>query len=150
MRKNIFIIFTFLLICVTNTNGQNKMNFEKIKTLKVNYISSELNLSSEVAEKFWPIYNQYEKTNHSLRSTKIKSIKAEIDKKGSIDNLSDEKSLELSNKFQEVTASYVKNREDTFKKLEKILTPQQLLKLNFVEIEFNHKVLRKYRNKDPK
>jgi Skp family chaperone for outer membrane proteins len=32
---------------------------EKIKTLKVAYITKELNLTSGEAEKFWPVYNEY-------------------------------------------------------------------------------------------
>ncbi len=32
---------------------------EKIKALKIAYITKELNLTSAEAEKFWPVYNEY-------------------------------------------------------------------------------------------
>jgi hypothetical protein len=32
---------------------------ERIKALKVAYITKELNLTSSEAEKFWPVYNEY-------------------------------------------------------------------------------------------
>jgi len=128
----------------------NAKNYEKIKTLKVNYISSELNLSPELAEVFWPIYNQYEKENRELRSIKIRNIKVEIEQNGSIDNMSDKMALELSKKFLKISESYFENRKSTFKKLEKILPPQQLLKLNFVEMDFNQKVLRKLQRENSK
>jgi len=32
---------------------------ERIKALKVAYITKELNLTSAEAEKFWPVYNEY-------------------------------------------------------------------------------------------
>jgi Skp family chaperone for outer membrane proteins len=151
MKKNILIYFIFLFACTITISAQKKMNrknFEKIKTLKVNYISSELNFSPEVAEKFWPIYNQYERVNRQLRSTNIRNIKIEIDQNGSIDSLSDEKALELSKRFLRITEKYVQNKRSTFNRLQEILTPQQLLKLNFVEIDFNKKVLRKLHKED--
>jgi Spy/CpxP family protein refolding chaperone len=145
--------FTILFACVLSSTAQKKINeenYKKIKTLKVNYISSELNLTPEVAEKFWPIYNQYEKTNRQLRSTKIRDIKIEIEQNGSIDNLTDSKALEFSKSFLKISEKYLENKRTSYKKLEKVLTPQQLLKLNFVEIEFNQKVLRKLRRNHKK
>lgn len=155
MKKNILICFTFLFACAFSINAQKKMDkkkYEKIKILKVNYISSELNLTPEVAEKFWPIFNQYEKINRDLRSTDIHNIKNEIEQKGSIDSLSNVEALELSGEFLKISEKHTENRRETFKKLKEILTPQQLLKLHFVEINFNHKVLRKLRreNKEQK
>lgn len=144
MKKHILILILFVISGITSSYAQHKgMSFEKIKTLKVNYISSELNLTPEVAEKFWPIYNEYEKVNRKLRSVKIKNIKQQIDNKGAIASLSDEEAKALSDDFIKITETYVSNKKNTFEKLESILTPQQLLKLHFAELEFNQKVLRK-------
>lgn len=96
-----------------------------------------------MAEKFWPIFNEYEKVNRKLRSTKIKNVKYEIEQSGSIDSLSNEKATELSEKLIEVIDTYAENKRSTFNKLAEFLTPQQILKLHFAEMEFNHKVLRK-------
>jgi len=144
MKKHILILILFVIAGVVGSHAQHRgMSFEKIKTLKVNYISSELNLTPEVAEKFWPIYNEYEKVNRKLRSEKIKNIKQQIDNKGAIATLSDEEAKALSDDFIKITETYVSNKKNTFEKLESILTPQQLLKLHFSELEFNQKVLRK-------
>lgn len=37
---------------------------EKIQAMEVGYISQKLNLSTEEAQKFWPIYNEYKKDIH--------------------------------------------------------------------------------------
>jgi hypothetical protein len=39
---------------------------EKIKALKVAYITEELNMNTKMAQKFWPIYNRYEEQKREL------------------------------------------------------------------------------------
>ena len=42
---------------------------EKIQAMEVGYISQKLNLTTEEAQKFWPIYNDYKKDiNQALRT----------------------------------------------------------------------------------
>ena len=36
-------------------------NRDKIKTLKIAFITEKLDLSEQEAQKFWPIYNKYDK-----------------------------------------------------------------------------------------
>ena len=145
MKKGLFLCITLLFAAtlVGTAQKKGKHTYEKIKTLKINFISSELNLSPEVAEKFWPIYNEYEKANHQLRSSSLKKIKEEVKNNGSIEELTDEQAIELSNKFLAITDQYAENKRTTFKELEEVLSPKQLLQLHFAEIEFNYKVLRK-------
>ncbi len=145
MKKKLLIYITILFIGTFLSTAQKKggNNYEKIKTLKVNFISSELNLSPEVAEKFWPIYNQYEEVNRQLRTSKIRKIKEDVKKNGAIGDLSDEKAKELSKKFIKLSDRYASNKRKCFEQLEPVLSPQQLLQLHFAEIEFNFKVLRK-------
>jgi len=44
----------------------NKPDFEKIKAEKVAYITSEVGLTAQEAEAFWPIYNRIEEQQHAL------------------------------------------------------------------------------------
>lgn len=148
MKKHILLYFILLVSVVVTAQKKEHRNHEKIQSLKIAFISSELDLTPEVAEKFWPVFNAYEKTNRQLRSKEIKTIQNKIDQTGSIESLSDNEALSLSNDFVTMATTYAENKKQTFKKLETILSPQQLLKLHFAEIEFNHKVLRKYKKQN--
>ncbi len=145
MKNNLLIFSALLLFNFSPANSQKKSskNFQKIKTLKVNFISSELNLTPEVAEKFWPIYNAYETENRILRTNKVRNIRIKVEQYGEIDSLSDEMAMELSYRFVQILNDFAENKKNTFKKLEAILTPKQLLKLNFAEIEFNKRVYKR-------
>ncbi|WP_298736226.1 hypothetical protein [uncultured Chitinophaga sp.] len=56
-----FIVALFLCLCI-QAKAQDKDNPElrdKIKSAEVAYLSQQLNLTPEEAQKFWPIYNNY-------------------------------------------------------------------------------------------
>lgn len=147
-KLSLYIAILFLGIFSIHAQKKGGNKYEKIKTLKINFISDELNLSPEAAEKFWPIYNEYEETNRKLRSSSVKNIKEELYQQGGeIGALSDLQASEFSEKFLQIVDKYAENKRKTFDKLEAVLTPQQILQLHFAEIEFNYKVLRKLKDK---
>src|SRR5260221_12101410 len=63
--KRLFLLISFVIVCGL-AKAQNEQPAEpppqkeqNIEALKVAFISRELNLTPEEAEKFWPVYNQY-------------------------------------------------------------------------------------------
>jgi len=53
-----FLSLTFFAIAQNENAGQKKQDLE---ALKVAFISRELELTPDEAQKFWPIYNEYSK-----------------------------------------------------------------------------------------
>lgn len=51
-----------------NKDAGQKGNGSRIEALKIAYLTKKLNLSTEEAQKFWPIYNQY---MGEIRKTRI-------------------------------------------------------------------------------
>ena len=47
-------------------HGPRKPDFEKIKAEKVAFITNEVGLTSQEAEKFWPVYNKIENEQQEL------------------------------------------------------------------------------------
>ncbi len=44
-----------------NSNIENSAGMQKIQSIKVDYLSGNMHLTSEEADKFWPVYQQYQK-----------------------------------------------------------------------------------------
>jgi len=42
-----------------DNNEEQKADGSRIESLKIAYLTQKLNLSTEEAEKFWPVYNKY-------------------------------------------------------------------------------------------
>ena len=53
--------------------AQDQTKRDRIKALKVSFLTTELNLSSEESAKFWPIYNSHEQKEWELKG-KMRSI----------------------------------------------------------------------------
>ena len=58
MKKatSLYLLLFFLATTMVSAQKKGGGNYSKIRTLKVNFISTELNLSAETAEVFWPIF----------------------------------------------------------------------------------------------
>lgn len=59
-RTFLFLICTLMLgsTVFAQPEGGNRPKKEKVEELKIAFITSELDLSSEEAQKFWPVYNE--------------------------------------------------------------------------------------------
>jgi len=66
------MIFLFVLLTTSFSFAQPllKHKKEQIKALKVAYITEELNLNSEEAAKFWPLYNAFEDKQKEFKQEK--------------------------------------------------------------------------------
>jgi hypothetical protein len=61
MKKFILIItFAFGSFCFVKAQDGGGKKGEKIQALKIAFITQKLGLSAEEAQRFWPVYNQYQ------------------------------------------------------------------------------------------
>jgi len=86
MKKLLLIITMFLTVGATALKAQDdddgkQNNGGRVEALKIAYLTKKLNLSTEEAQKFWPIYNKYaeeiRKVRLEARANKDKEIDTE-------------------------------------------------------------------------
>ena len=118
---------------------------ERIKAYRTAYITQELDLSSREAEKFWPVYNEYDKKIFNLRVVKMRKEKSRIKELGGPEMLSDEEASKTLNMMLDSEKEITKTREEMYKTLSKILTPSKLLKLYHAEMSFNKRLLSEFK-----
>jgi len=118
---------------------------ERIKAYRTAYITQELDLSPNEAEKFWPIYNEYDKKIFNLRVLKMRKEKSRIRELGGPEMLSDEEASKTLNMMLDSEKEITKTREEMYKTLSKILTPSKLLKLYHAEMSFNKRLLSEFK-----
>ena len=65
--KKAVCIFTFLFVtnylCISQIDNRS----ERLEALKIAFITKELNLSPEEAQRFWPVYNNYSQELKKVR-----------------------------------------------------------------------------------
>jgi len=145
MNKTIIIALLAFTFCMKASAQQGGK--ERMKAFKTAYITNELDLSVEEAEKFWPVYNQYDKKMYKLKVERGRKDRRRIKEVGGPENLSDEEASNIifgmlnSEKEASVT------REEMYTELSKILTPAKLLALYQAEMNFNKRLLHEYRKR---
>jgi hypothetical protein len=71
--KKLYLILTFVTFtCLVKAQDERPSEKKQadIEALKVAFISKELDLTPEEAQKFWPVYNQYSK---EIKATRIEN-----------------------------------------------------------------------------
>lgn len=58
--KKYFTLFLLFIGSISFSYGQKTNHNEKIQALKIAFITQRLQLTPTEAEKFWPVYSQYE------------------------------------------------------------------------------------------
>tara|TARA_R100000789_G_scaffold71640_1_gene67355 strand:- start:71 stop:535 length:465 start_codon:yes stop_codon:yes gene_type:complete len=143
MSKNILLFIFLSLTGIFGMQAQDKdkgAQREHIKALKVAFFTQELDLSEKLAEKFWPIYNRYEKERRDLHK------REHID----LDNIEciDEKQAEdLLDEFLLVESEEYKIKKQLFRDLRQIISAKDIIKLHKLEDEFHKKLIKEYRSK---
>jgi len=142
--KNIIITLFLILGFWGNSNAQENHR-ERIKAYKTAYITQELDLSSKEAEKFWPVYNDYEKKLFSFRVLKVREERGKIKNQGGFEALSDKEAKEALNNLLHNEKEIIKIKEKLYKDLSDVLPPVKILKLYQAEMDFNKKLLSQYK-----
>jgi hypothetical protein len=66
----LIVLMAGLEVCSANSPQQNQNNQsakDRIEALRIAFISQQLNLTPEEAQKFWPVYNAYRSESESLQ-----------------------------------------------------------------------------------
>ena len=123
MKKFILILIGMIgSFSGIKAQGENGTKAEKIQALKIAFITQKLQLSTDEAQKFWPVYDQYENEIRSLQ----------LDNKNGPALENEEKLLNIRKKYK-----------DSF---EKVIGPQKLNKLFNAERDFRTILIRRLQN----
>lgn len=112
---------------------------EKVEAMKVGFITQKLNLTTEEAQKFWPVYNRFsDEMEKNRKSFKMKAM----EDAGNVSNMTDaeaEKALNEMIAFRTAEVEILKKYTIEFKK---VLPPQKVVKLFVAEQEFKRELLK--------
>lgn len=140
------LLLLFSVSLFAQGDKDKKEKWVQVKTLKVPFITNELKLTPEEAEKFWPVYNAFEEKEYFLRHNKMRKLMKKIDEAG-IDKLSDKDALSYLNQMEDAEEELFNLRKKMVADLKAIIGPARMLMLKKAERDFNKKLLDKYKDK---
>jgi hypothetical protein len=149
IRKLYPLLFLFISFTFYAQGEKMKEKREQIKAMKVAFLTSELNLTPNEAEKFWPIYNIYDDKQFELRHNRMKgSLRKMNDEE--LDKLSEKEAAALLNQIESNEEESFQLRKKFINNLKDILPAVKIIKLKKAEENFSRKLLQQYRDKASK
>jgi Spy/CpxP family protein refolding chaperone len=118
-------------------HAQQGSGQQKIESLKIAYITQQLNLDPAQAQKFWPVYNQYQAALHDLARKRRKNLMNQDQLQKASDSQI-EQSLDKDFDYQKQA---LKIREQYRDKFSQVLPPEKVMQLYRAERNFNLKLI---------
>lgn len=146
MKIKFIYPLVFLLISTLSFAQDYKEKREKVKALKVAFITEKLELTSEEAQKFWPLYNAYDESKSELRYEKMRNILNRF-KPGNVESLSEKEASALLIQMEKIEEDLFNLRRKFIKDLQSIVSAKKIIKLKKAEEDFNRELLKQMREK---
>ena len=134
-RASIILILFFISL---GSFAQNKEAMKKIESARIALITERLGLTPAQAEKFWPVYREYNMERREIRK-QFRDARLGIDMK----NLSEEQSKELVQKGIEMKQKELNLEKEYSGRLTEVISTQQLFKLKNAEKDFQQMLLKR-------
>lgn len=140
-------IYTFILLLFSTIlfSQETDDRIERVKALRIAYISDRLNLTPEEAQKFWPVFNQFDDKQFELHRQK-RQLMHKLRPENTA-NLSDKESSQLMDEDERLETEIQNNKKQLVKNLQGIIPNQKILMLRQIEVEFKQKLLNQIKNR---
>ncbi|MBU2905438.1 hypothetical protein KO529_11630 [Arenibacter algicola] len=145
MIKKINILASLLFLAATlSLSSQEKQDWDKIKSLKIAFITERLDLTPKEAQSFWPIYNEHQSKREGLLREERFEIGSEIK---NLDTLSDARAGELLARMQKLEEEKYNVEKSYIEKISKTISAKKTILLMRSEEDFKRQLIKQYRQR---
>jgi hypothetical protein len=138
MKRGLFILAVILTIPLIRVEAQNS-NLEKFSAYKVGFFTKKMNLTAQEAEKFWPVYNDYQKQKNLILREKIMIIR---DFNQNESTLNDIRLTEMGDKLIKDLSDESALAVGFHRKIREILPPAKVIKYYQAENQYKIQLLK--------
>jgi hypothetical protein len=124
------------------SSAQNT-NLEKLNNYKIGFFTKKLNLTSEEAEKFWPVYNEYQVQRNQIQLEKMKINRTFNQNESS---LSDKQLEEMGDRYVDLLVQESGLAVTFHKKLKTVLSPAKVIMYYQAENQYKVQLLNELQN----
>ena len=147
--KRIFFSLAVMMFSISVIYAQgNRPGFEKymekFKAERVSYLTEKLDLSVEEAQKFWPLYNEYQdKRDKVIRSKRMEG------RHGDFSGISSEELEAMADKKVEEELKLAQMKMEFHKEVKKVLPIEKVVLLYKAEMDFMNHMFNRLRDERP-
>lgn len=145
MKIRIIAIAILTGLCSSFTIAQAP-NREKLEAYKIAFFTKRLDLSPREAEKFWPLYNDYQK-----KKADIQQERATLNRMFNLEGneMSEKELIDAGDKLIELQVSETELAVNFHKQIKTVLPPQKVIKLYQSENQYRIQLLKQLQERNP-
>jgi hypothetical protein len=138
--------FLILIFSALQLSAQNP-NLERLNSYKIGFFTKKLNLTASEAEKFWPVYNEYQKQKNIIQQEKISLIR---NFNQNVNNLNDSQMTEIGDKLVSSIVQESALAVSFHKKLKEVLPPDKVIRFYQAENQYKVQLLNELQGRQQK
>jgi hypothetical protein len=142
MKRIVIFLLIAIIYPVSRSVAQNP-NLEKLNNYKIGFFTKRLNLTSEEAEKFWPVYNEYQVQKNQIQLEKLKLNRTFNQNESA---LSDIQLAEIGDKYVDCLVQESALAVTFHKKLKTVLPPAKVILYYQAENQYKVQLLNELQN----
>jgi hypothetical protein len=125
--------FSLIQVKAQEPNPELNPNLEKLNAYKIAFFTRKMNLTSQEAEKFWPVYNEFQNKRSAIQLERQK-LNRNINQNEL--NLSEKELIEAGDRHIALQVQEAALAQEYHKKFKEILTPQKIVRLYQAENQY--------------
>ncbi len=138
MNKKLIYILISLVLMAEIAIGQNREARERIESARIALITERLGLSPEQAQKFWPLYNQYNMERRELNQQLMQARK-DVD----INKMTEDEGRKLMRFGLEIKEKQLQLEKSYSERMTDVVSSHQMLSLRKAEEDFRRMIIQR-------
>jgi hypothetical protein len=137
MKRSIVIYFVVAALTTSNAVAQEQAR-EKLEAYRIAFFTKRLNLTPHEAEKFWPVYNEFQE-----KKNQIQMEKGRINRNFNQNelNMSEKELTEAGDRLIALDAQVANLAQEYHAKFKEILSPVKVMRLYQAENQYRLQLL---------
>ena len=145
MKRLSFAVMLLVLLIPDRAIAQNPA-MEKLNAYKIAFFTRRLNLTPQEAEKFWPVYNEFQNKRVQIQTERARMNR---DVNQNELNMTEKEMIEIADKLISLEVQEAMLAQDYHKRFREILTPQKVIRLYQAENQYRMQLLNELRENSP-
>jgi hypothetical protein len=145
MKREVLILIVLAVFPLIQVNAQNP-NLEKLNAYKIAFFTRRMNLTSQEAEKFWPVYNEFQDKRNVIQ-TERQTLNRNINQNEL--NMTEKELIESGDKHVALQVQEAALALEYHKKFKEILAPAKVIRLYQAENQYRLLLLNELKDNQP-
>lgn len=145
MKRGIILLLILSGFTFSRAGAQNQGR-EKLDAYRIAFFTKRLNLTPQEAEKFWPVYNEFQNKRNSIQ---IERMQLNRNVNQNELNMSEKDMTEAGDKLISLQMQEANLAMDYHKKFKEILSPVKVLRLYQAENQYRLQLLNELKQNQP-